>query len=91
MSRAASTIGCRDLKWLREWFADQVCSEWCDGKGNPIHNWGRLLAVDWRYARVDAARRNPDRVPDARRNGDGCDEVVRPSLSEFMRDFERRA
>ena len=61
VSRAKSTIGCNNIAWLREWFNDMECANWCDGDGNPIHNWGRALGIAWRYKDVDAARRDPSR------------------------------
>ena len=59
--RAEVSLKCRDLDWLREWFAEQECSAWHDGNGNPMRNWGRALAIAWRYREVDAARRDPER------------------------------
>ena len=61
VSRAKSTIGCNNIAWLREWFNEMNCAAWCDGDGNPIHNWGRALGIAWRYKDVDAARRDPSR------------------------------
>ena len=59
--RAEVSLKCRDLDWLREWFAEQECSAWHDGNGNPMRNWGRALAIAWRYREVDLARRDPER------------------------------
>ena len=59
--RAEVSLKCRDFDWLREWFAEQECSAWHDGNGNPMRNWGRALAIAWRYREVDAARRDPER------------------------------
>ena len=59
--RAEVSLKCRDLDWLREWFAEQECSAWHDGNGNSMRNWGRALAIAWRYREVDAARRDPER------------------------------
>lgn len=59
--RAEVSLKCRDFDWLREWFAEQECSAWHDGNGNPIRNWGRALAIAWRYREVDLARRDPER------------------------------
>ena len=61
LSRAKTTIGCNNIAWLREWFNEMNCANWCDGDGNPIHNWGRALGIAWRYKDVDAARRDPSR------------------------------
>ena len=61
LSRAKTTIGCSNIAWLREWFNEMNCANWCDGDGNPIHNWGRALGIAWRYKDVDAARRDPSR------------------------------
>ena len=61
LTRAKTTIGCRNIAWLREWFNEMNCANWCDGDGNPIHNWGRALGIAWRYKDVDAARRDPSR------------------------------
>ena len=61
VSRAKTTIGCNNIAWLREWFNEMNCANWCDGDGNPIHNWGRALGIAWRYKDVDAARRDPSR------------------------------
>ena len=59
--RTEVSLKCRDFDWLREWFAEQECSAWHDGNGNPMRNWGRALAIAWRYREVDAARRDPER------------------------------
>ena len=59
--RAEVSLKCRDFDWLREWFAEQECSAWHDGNGNPMRNWGRALAIAWRYREVDLARRDPER------------------------------
>ena len=61
LTRAMTTIGCNNIAWLREWFNEMNCANWCDGDGNPIHNWGRALGIAWRYKDVDAARRDPSR------------------------------
>ena len=61
LTRAKTTIGCNNIAWLREWFNEMNCANWCDGDGNPIHNWGRALSIAWRYKDVDAARRDPSR------------------------------
>jgi hypothetical protein len=61
LSRAKTTIGCNNIAWLKEWFNEMNCANWCDGDGNPIHNWGRALGIAWRYKDVDAARRDPSR------------------------------
>ena len=61
VTRAKTTIGCNNIAWLREWFNEMNCANWCDGDGNPIHNWGRALGIAWRYKDVDAARRDPSR------------------------------
>ena len=61
LTRAKTTIGCNNIAWLREWFNEMNCANWCDGDGNPIHNWGRALGIAWRYKDVDAARRDPSR------------------------------
>ena len=61
LTRAKTTIGCNNIAWLREWFNEMNCANWCDGDGNPIHNWGRALGIAWHYKDVDAARRNPSR------------------------------
>ena len=37
--RAEVSSKCRDFDWLREWFAEQECSAWHDGNGNPMRNW----------------------------------------------------
>jgi len=82
VARAESTLNCRDRAWLKEWFEEQECSEWRDGGGNPIHNWGRALAVAWRYSKVDAARRDPERFA-VRRGGDAKDSA--PSAAQEAR------
>ena len=61
VTRAKTTIGCNNIAWLKEWFNEMNCANWCDGDGNPIHNWGRALGIAWRYKDVDAARRDPSR------------------------------
>ena len=61
LTRAKTTIGCNNIAWLKEWFNEMNCANWCDGDGNPIHNWGRALGIAWRYKDVDAARRDPSR------------------------------
>ena len=67
VSRAKTTLNCRDMDFLREWYEDQCASDWRDSGGNPLHNWGRKLALDWRYWEKNKAGRVPNLVA-ARRN-----------------------
>ena len=50
---------------------------WCDEKGEPIHNWGKILAI-WihNHARIKKLR-DPDRIPDARTSQSGRGGFVR--------------
>ena len=67
VSRAKTTLNCRDMDFLREWYEDQCASDWRDSGGNPLHNWGRKLALDWRYWEKNKAGRVPN-LAAARRN-----------------------
>ena len=87
--RAEVSLKCRDLDWLREWFAEQECSAWHDGNGNPMRNWGRALAIAWRYREVDAARRDPER-----RFADGCageTEIAEDLIAKQMAELGKAA
>lgn len=90
-ARAEVSLKCKDLDWLREWFAEQECSLWRDGKGNALLNWGRALAIAWRYREIDDARRDPERLlADERRNEPepGSDLIAR-QMAELSKEVRR--
>ena len=77
ISRAGAALNCRDMDFLRQWYEDQCAADWHDAGGNPLHNWGRKLAIDWRYWAKNKAERIPNLAAARRKEEENAIERMR--------------
>ena len=54
----------------KEWWNFWNGAMWCNDNSWPIQNWAWKMSINANYYRIDCKRRDPDRIPDARKRND---------------------
>ena len=70
ITHARTYIGL-DENIVKEWYIDLASRFWMDKDGNPIHNWAYHLAAWAKFYNYWKMKRDPARIPDARKSGSG--------------------